>query len=146
MFCKYCGSELDGNANFCTRCGNAVSGEAEIYTPEPMMAGDVNYGYVAPTEIINEDDPVKDGKAGDILKYGILGLAFGVTFFLSFLGIIFSAIAKSKISDYVTMYGATEGKAAVGRGLSTAGMIVSIILTVFFIFYVGLIGLLIAVA
>lgn len=123
MFCKFCGNNLDDDAKFCTKCGKLVGDSSEKYN-EP------NERYSAETEAVRND------LAGSILKFGIMGLAFGVcSFFLSFLGIIFSAIAKSKAKEYELAYGSTTGKATVGKNLATGGLIASIIFTAIVAFY-----------
>ena len=66
--------------------------------------------------------------ASKILTFAIMGLAFGASYYLSFLGLIFSIISRVKLSKYIKIYNATEGKATVGKHLSLVGLIVSIVL------------------
>ena len=66
-----------------------------------------------------------------ILTFGILAIAFGSTFYLSFLGIVFGAIARSKAKTYLMSY-PLVGRAKVGRILGTVGFVLGIVLTVFF--------------
>ena len=60
------------------------------------------YGKVVEDEIIPvenlEAEERRDSFGGRILALGIMSLAFSMTFFISFLGIIFGAIAKSMAS------------------------------------------------
>lgn len=65
-----------------------------------------------------------------VLVWGILGIAFGATPMLNFLGIIFSIVAKRKAAAYAAATGPLYGQAKVGHILSTIGLIVSIIFTV----------------
>ena len=70
-----------------------------------------------------------------VLVFGILGLAFACSFYLSILGIIFSAIGISQANNFARANGAVFGKAKVGRILSKVGLPLGIVLTVFFIVY-----------
>ncbi len=38
MFCKYCGSQIDGDAQFCPNCGGQVQGAAAPRQPSPRQA------------------------------------------------------------------------------------------------------------
>ena len=70
-----------------------------------------------------------------VLVFGILGLAFACSFYLSILGIIFSAIGISQANNFARENGAVFGKAKVGRILSKVGLPVGIVFTVLFIVY-----------
>ncbi len=37
MFCKYCGSQIDGDAQFCPNCGGQVQGAAAPRQPSPRQ-------------------------------------------------------------------------------------------------------------
>ena len=65
-----------------------------------------------------------------VLVFGILGIAFACTFYLSFLGIIFGAIALSKAKQYVNSGYVLTGRAKVGKILGMVGLILGIVLTV----------------
>lgn len=80
--------------------------------------------------------PQQQAEANSVLIWGILGLAFACTFWLSFLGIIFSAIDRGKVKDYLYRYGVLYGKAKVGNILSRIGLPVGIVLTAFAVIYV----------
>ena len=72
----------------------------------------------------------------NVLLWGILGLSFSCTFFLSFLGIIFSAIGMSKANLYTRLTGRPVNKGGkVGRILSVVGLITGIVMTVLFIIW-----------
>ena len=140
MFCKYCGNELPEQANFCTSCGKiteergddiVVEAVAPTATPDPDWAA-----LEAEREARLEAE--RDEMGGSILKLAILGLAFGISVWLSLLGIIFSAIARSKIKQYVSRFGETRGRASVGKGLSIAGLAVSITFTCFIALFIVL--------
>jgi simple sugar transport system permease protein len=75
----------------------------------------------------------KAPKAGTLLTYGILGLSFGLTFFLSFVGIILSAVGLSKAKTFVKDGNEMTKKARIGKILSIVGLVVSIVETVLFI-------------
>lgn len=74
--------------------------------------------------------------ASSALTMGILSLVFACTFFISFLGIVFGAIGKGKAKQFALLNGLPAGKAKVGSILSTAGLIVGIIMTVILVIYI----------
>ncbi|MBO6010371.1 MAG: zinc ribbon domain-containing protein [Oscillospiraceae bacterium] len=75
------------------------------------------------------------------LTFGILGIVFACTFYLSFLGIIFSAIGLGKAKAFRAAAGQLYGPAKVGKILATIGLIVGIIMTVIcLIVVIGLIA------
>ncbi|MBQ2378674.1 MAG: hypothetical protein II297_09765, partial [Clostridia bacterium] len=78
-------------------------------------------------------------RGGSVLKFAILGLAFGMSFILSALGVIFAIVSKAKLKTYVRLYGETKGPATVGKHIGTAGLITSIILSVLWALYLLLI-------
>ena len=124
MYCQKCGYEVKEGTKFCPICGQeqmaAQAGSAKNFSTPIYMA---------------EQDTTekKDSLAGSILTWGILSLAFSVSGCLAILGFIFSFIAKGKVKQYVELYGETEGRASVGKGLSKAGFIVGIIMTIYMI-------------
>ncbi len=71
-----------------------------------------------------------------VLVFGILGLAFACSFYLSFLGIIFSAIGMSQANNFARENGAVFGKAKVGRILSKVGLPLGIVFTVISVIYI----------
>ena len=73
---------------------------------------------------------------GSILKFAILSLAFGSTFILSFLGIIFASISRAKMRDYVLRYGELDAPGKGGKGIGIAGTVVSWVMTGILILYV----------
>lgn len=74
--------------------------------------------------ITNKDTSTK------VLVFGTLGLAFACSFYLSFLGIIFSAIGMSQANNFARANGAVFGKAKVGSILAKVGLPVGIVITV----------------
>jgi hypothetical protein len=125
MFCKFCGNELPEGANFCTKCGKVVS-------PDDIPAAGVSAPVTAEYEYVPYEEPQdaeRDSRGGSILKFAILGLAFACSFYLSFLGLVFSIIARVKVKRYVSRYNETQGRATVGRHLSVAALVASIVLT-----------------
>ena len=135
MFCKYCGNRLPDGANFCPECGKVN----EESTEKNGTSGQTSYETVDPFENTQSAyDPYKLEKerlSGSILKFAIMSLVFMSTGCLSLLGLIFACVAKSKVKTYVQRFGATEGRANVGRHLSTAGLISSIVVTAIFVLY-----------
>ena len=115
MICKHCGYEIAEGSAFCSTCGKVVD---ETETVESPVSSER-----------------RDELGGRILTFGILSIAFALTFFLSFLGIIFAAVAKSMAATYAREFGETEGRATVGKNLAKPGLIVGIILTVLAVIY-----------
>ena len=124
MFCKNCGRQLDEGESYCPICGTVNSGEPTAAT------------YGAPVM----DDSVKDRMAGDILKWGILSLAFGFSC-LSLLGLIFSFTAKRKSTEFINYFGELEGRARVGHILGRVGFGVGLGYTIFFAVYFSILAL-----
>lgn len=102
---------------------------APAYAPVPA---EVPYDYAQPMYEPEPDVPT-DGK---VLTWGILALAFGSSFLISFLGIIFGIIARKKSNAYINYYGTRTAKERVGRILGTIGIPVGIAMTVFWILYI----------
>ncbi len=117
MYCNNCGTFIHDGVKFCPNCGACVTASQ----PGPDCGASQ---YTAPSYNYNSG-----GNSSPVLVWGILGLAFACSFWLSFLGIIFSAIAKGKANNYFATYGYDSKKATVGQKLATAGLIVGIILT-----------------
>lgn len=135
MFCQNCGSMLEEGVKFCPNCG------ASIAQPEPVRETAVNEP-VQPTfetpvyeQPVVKSNPAADALSTPILIFGILGIAFASSFYLSILGIIFSGIAKSKVRQFLAEGGVLSGKAKVGSILARIGMILGIVLTVLFVIW-----------
>jgi hypothetical protein len=84
------------------------------------------------------DDSVKDRMAGEVLKWGILSLAFAISC-LSLLGFIFSFTAKRKSAEFLNYFGVLEGRARVGHILGRVGFGVGLGYTIFFVIYFAII-------
>lgn len=140
MNCKHCGAFLPEGTRFCPSCGTEVVEEVmqPQYDAQPQYEVQPQYAsYEAPVY----DQTEQAASAKSALTWGILGLAFAVSFYLSFLGIIFSAIAKSKVKAYIAAFGAPTAKVKTGNGLATGGLIAGIVLTVLLvIFIIGVVG------
>ncbi len=129
MYCQFCGKEHADYVSFCPYCGMQVSKGESV---EEQVAVDPIY------------QREKDELGGEVLKFGILGLAFACSGLLSLLGLIFSIIARAKAGAFARRYGDTEGRATVGKHLGKAGLIVSIVITAYFalIFVLAFLGML----
>lgn len=95
------------------------------YQPQQYDYAQPQYNAGAPME-----DPVERGLSKSILIFGILGIAFACTFYLSFLGIIFGAIALSKAKKYAASGYVVTGRAKVGKILGLVGLILGIVMVV----------------
>lgn len=121
MNCEKCGAPMNDNFRVCPQCGAPVRGQEEKITTTSTYYGSL-------------------GNPTPVLVWGIVGLAFSLTFYLSFLGVIFSIVGLRKANTYneFTRY-APSTKAKIGKRLSIAGIIVGIIMTILLIlFIVGL--------
>lgn len=138
MNCKHCGAFLPEGTKFCPSCGTEVVEEVvqPQYNAQPQYDVQPQYqqyvGYEAPAY----DQTERAASAKSALTWGILGLAFAVSFYLSFLGIIFSAIAKNKVKAYVAAFGEPTAKVKTGNGLATGGLIAGIVLTVLLVIFI----------
>lgn len=150
MFCKFCGKQIPDGAAFCPECGKpantSANSDANANANANANAGtntNANYQSVqsAPNYNFQQGNVnanvnrERDSLAGSVLTFAILGLAFASTFCLSFLGLIFSCISRSKINNYCLLFGNPHGKAKVGNILGKVGLILSIVLTAIFTLY-----------
>ncbi len=117
MFCKNCGSNVADGTKYCPSCGTAMTAGPSQYQFSPAPAPQAAAGNPVP-----------------VLVWGIIGLAFACTFYLSILGIIFSAVGKKKAREYTAVYGTASNQARIGGKLANAGMIVGIILAILSLF------------
>ena len=148
MFCKYCGSQLNDDARFCSSCGNQVETVSTVITEAPVVeAPPVAAPAPVPAPIQAQpaaNDEELASKQNSVLTYGILALSFALTGIISFLGIIFGAIAMNKANEYIRLMGSSTARVSVGKGLGKGGLIAGIALTAFFTLYILLIILLVA--
>lgn len=128
MFCKKCGRQLEEGESYCPICGTVNNPEVSQNPSNPF------YG--------EPDDQVKNDMAGQVLKWGILSLAFGVSGCLSLLGFIFSFTARRKAREYVRLFGQLEGRARVGNILGWVGFGTGLGYTIFFGIYFTILALL----
>ena len=144
MYCKHCGNKLTDNANFCNKCGKIIEQEIaeDVKKQEEFdFFGDINEPMQEERKTFftdTQDERVREAAGKSILKFSILGIAFGQTIYFALLGLIFSYIARKKIKRYKRKYGEFKGAAAVGRGINIGAMItswVSIGLMIFYILY-----------
>jgi len=151
MFCQNCGTQLPEGVKFCPECGAPVEiveplrsepipeEPAVVAAPvqeQPVQAQLVYeqpvYETPAYQEPVVQSSPEAAALSTPILVFGILGLSFACIPYVNFLGIIFSAIAKKKVKQFLACGGVLSGKAKVGNILATVGLIIGIIFTVIF--------------
>ena len=140
MFCRYCGNELPEDANFCPKCGKINEMEG---TPMPRTEVIDPMEGAAKMEYIDPFAKEKEMRGGSILTTAILSLAFSMTFFFAWVGLVFAIISRVKLNAYVEKFKETEGRASVGKGLGIGGLVTSIItsvlLIVYFMIFIGII-------
>lgn len=130
MFCKFCGSEIENDANFCPNCGKVVTNDLysnSIEKEEPV---------ISVYETVVDEEKQKAG--GKILKSAILGAAFASTAWFALVGLIFSIISRVRLNKYISVYGETEGRATAGKIVGKVALILSIVLTAFMTLYFAL--------
>ena len=148
MFCHNCGNALEDGAKFCPNCGTPVAAPVIDEAPvveqpvveEPVVEQPQQPVYEAPAAPVYQQpvyttpvNPELNGMSKSILIFGIIGLAFSCSFYLSLLGIIFSAIGKGKVKAFLAAGGQLTGKAKVGNILAKVGLILGIVLTALFV-------------
>ena len=122
MNCEKCGATLNENSRVCPQCGAAIQGEEQHITTTSTYQGPL-------------------GNPTPVLVWGIVGLSFALTFYFSFLGIIFSAVGLNKANKYNQFtHFADSNQARIGRKLSIAGLITGCILTTLMIIFFVFIG------
>ena len=126
MYCKYCGAQLPEEAKFCTACGK----EQEETETTPIK---IQEPVIDPAA--NIDAKTRRDMRNSILVWGILSISFATTMFISWLGFIFSFIAKAKAAKYQKMFGVLDWQAKVGNHLAKAGFGVGLGLTIFWFIY-----------
>lgn len=129
MYCAHCGTFLNDDTKFCCGCGRRLQTTSEETSNFAPLTNDFNT-FTQPT-----DETKKKALTSSILTYGILSIALSYTGVFGILGIIFAIIAKSQIKKYRELFGELEATAAVGNGLSTAGIIIAISTIVFLLAY-----------
>lgn len=137
MFCPNCGTNVPEGANACPNCGTFLNAapaapEAPVYQAPPVQQPYYNAAPVYQAAPVGGDPAL----AKSILVFGILAIAFASSFYLSFLGIIFGAIAAGKVKAYTAQGGVIAGKAKVGRILGKVGLILGIVLSVILVIYI----------
>ena len=147
MFCTNCGASIQDGTNVCPVCGAPVQGAQPQSNQQPQFEQpqfnqpqfeqpqfnqpQFNQPYYQQPAVPSSVTP------SSVLTWGIVGLAFSCTFFLSFLGIIFSAVGTKKAKKLVEESGQPlSGKAKVGNILAKVGLPLGIVLTIFFIIWV----------
>ncbi len=113
MYCRNCGTYLNDDAAYCSACGAAQQQSTYTYTDQPT------------------EQPANEAQKSasiNVLVWGILGLFFALE--LPLLGLIFSCIARKKVTAYEQTYGAAKEVAGIGKGLAIAGFVVGLVCTI----------------
>ena len=130
MICKKCNKEIDDLYSFCPYCGSPSDFESTDDTCDDLALTEKETLCVKRDE---SKDGVRSQLSHDILKWGILSLAFSISYPLSPIGFFFSFAAKKLVKEYEMLYGRVTRKSRVGRDLGKAGFIVGLILSIILI-------------
>lgn len=129
MFCPNCGTNAPDGAKACPNCGTFLNAqpEAPVYQEAPAQQPIYNAAPVAPVAPVST---ISDNTT-PILVFGILALALAGS--TGIVGIIFGILTKKKVNEYLAQGGTLTGKAKVGSILGKVGLILGIVMTVFWI-------------
>ena len=142
MFCRHCGRQLKGDENFCPSCGTAnVTDTADTADTAESYGLRYDFGNENPMDEIRRSE-----LSGQVLKWGILSLAFAESGILALLGFIFSFVAAGKARRFRREFGAPDGRCRTGYILSRVGFGLGLGLTIFFTLYFLMIALVFIVA
>ena len=119
MICTKCGATIPDGSTVCPTCGAAIEAAPVQAAPQPVAAA----GTVSPA---------------NVLTWGILGLAFAGS---GLLGLIFSIIGLKKGKLFLAENGSLFGQAKVGRTLAKVGLILSIVMMIFWVIYIAVVGI-----
>ena len=133
MVCNRCGAEIKPGTSFCMNCGAPVTeAPQQNAAPAPAQVSYPSYNPAPAAPVA----PVQEIKPTTVLVWGIVALACSLTFYFSFLGIIFGAIGKKKAKAYVDAYGPISGQVKTGGILAKIGFIAGIVMTVFLVIFI----------
>ncbi|MBR5448701.1 MAG: zinc-ribbon domain-containing protein [Clostridia bacterium] len=111
MFCKFCGNEVADDMKFCPKCGATVE-STEIPSVDELFA-----------EPYAANDEEKDSTSNKCLIFGILSLALN-----GLVGFILALVGLKQVNKYAAINGGIiDGKAKVGKILSTVAIPLSIL-------------------
>ncbi len=148
MFCSNCGNQVPDNAAFCDSCGSALNGEEPVVTEAPVQAA-VATEVPVQTPVRTSVQPAFDNtptfnaapasgpSASSVLVKGIVALACALSFYGSIVGIVFGCLAGSAAKRFMNANGGQLfGQAKIGRILGKVGLILGIVMTVFFVIFI----------
>ena len=140
MFCGNCGTNVPEGYGFCPNCGaKMITKEA---APQPAYAQTYDPSGVQAYPAQQEALPAgAAASANSVLRSGIVALVFSCSFFLSFVGIILSAVAMGRAKSFVRDYGPISKKVRIGKILSTVGLFVGIGMTILCILYFAVVAI-----
>lgn len=109
MFCKFCGNEMDDGAKFCAKCGG-IAPESEAHTADDAYVPEIILDPIT--------EEARESCAKKSLVLGIISLAIG-----SVPGFILALVGKNQVKKYEYLNGGVvNGKAKVGKILTTIGI------------------------
>jgi RNA polymerase subunit RPABC4/transcription elongation factor Spt4 len=144
--CKNCQAPLSADAKFCAKCGAEQIEQTVCANCQAPLEENSKFCTACGTPTEAPKDPEEEKLAVKTLVFGILSAAFALSGLLSFMGIIFSVIARGKLNQYLAYTGGSikDPRAGVGKGLSIGGLIAGIVYTVLFVILIAAIIILIA--
>ncbi len=116
-----------------------VYAAAPAPAPAPVQAAPVQPVYAATpvTPIAAAAAPAGDNSlAKSVLTFGIMAVAFAVSTYFSFMGIIFGIIGLNKAKKFQEEAGQLYGKAKIGKYLSLGGLIGGAVIAGIMAFYI----------
>lgn len=115
-YCQKCGQQLEDSINFCTNCGATQTASAPVY--------------------VQSAAPVADPAAAESAnKAMVLGIVAAATSGFGIPGIILAAISGKEIAKAEGL-GASGGKLKAAKICRKVGLILGIIMTVFWVIYI----------
>ena len=118
MYCNKCGAPIPEGGNFCQKCGAAVEQSTAESQPSEIQPQPVQTATATTT----------NGFAIAALVCGIAGLFLN---FLSILAIIFGALGIAQTN---------KNPEIKGKGMAVAGLVLGIVVLLFWVFIIFLIG------
>ncbi len=154
MYCKYCGTKINDDSQFCYSCGSKIKEANTAKTDYSSVTGTVdpnqyyngyNQGNYAQEPL---DIPEVVELKENIFSNGLISTIFAnlPVPFIGIVGIIFGRMTDKKVKKLKDMGYRLKGKTKAGEILGKAGFFLSIGMTAFWVLYFSLIVIFILIA